>query len=61
MKINKQLFTCEVQGEILSSVKLEPFCASKQTQKVYIGFGTHAQEVTSQITGNDVTKQEVTS
>ena len=47
MKINKQLFTCEVQGEMLSSVKLEPLWASKQTQRVYIGFGTHAQEVTS--------------
>ena len=23
MKINKQLFTCEVQGKMLSSVKLE--------------------------------------
>ena len=49
MKINKQLFTCEVQGEMLSSVKLEPLGASKQTQRVYIGFGTHMQEVASQI------------
>ena len=47
MKINKQLFTCEVQGEMLSIVKLEPLWASKQTQRVYIGFGTHVQEVTS--------------
>ena len=49
MKINKQLFTYEVQGEMLSSVKLELLWVSKQTQRVYIGFGTHAQEVTSQI------------
>ena len=49
MEINKQLFTCEVQGKMLSSVKLEPLLASKQTQRVYIGFGTHMQEVTSQI------------
>ena len=33
---------------MLSSVKLEPFWVSKQTQRVYIGFGTYAQEVTSQ-------------
>ena len=53
-KINKELFTCEVQGEMFSSVKLELLWVSKQTQRVYIGFGTHMQEVTSQI-------QEVTS
>ena len=47
MKINKQLFTCEVQGKMLSSVKLELLSASKQTQRVYIGFGTHTPEVTS--------------
>ena len=47
MKINKQLVTCEVQGEMLSSVKLELLWASKQIQSVYIGFGTHTQEVTS--------------
>ena len=49
MKIKKPLFTCKVQGEMLSSVKLELLWVSKQTQRVYIGFGTHAQEVTSQI------------
>ena len=47
MYINKHLFTCEVQGKMLSSVKLELFWVNKQTQRVYIGFGTHAQEVTS--------------
>ena len=40
---------CEVQGEMLSSVKLELLWVSKQTQRVYIGFGTHMPEVTSQI------------
>ena len=54
MKINKQLFTCEVQGEMFSSVKLEPLWASKQIQSIYIGFGTCAQEVTSLKTGSDV-------
>ena len=34
---------------MLSSVKLELLWVSKQTQRVYIGFGTHVQEVTSQI------------
>ena len=44
MFINKQLFICEVQGKMLSSVKLEMFWANKQTQMVYIGFGAHAQK-----------------
>ena len=48
MKINKQLFTCEVQGEMLSSVKLELLWVNKQTHGVYIGFGTHMQEMTLQ-------------
>ena len=47
MKINKQLFTCELQGEMLSSVKLELLWVNKQTQRVYIGFGTHVPEMTS--------------
>ena len=47
MYINKQLFTCEVQGKMLSSVKLELFWVNKQTQMVYIEFGTPVQEVAS--------------
>ena len=54
MKINKQLFTCEVQGEMLSSVKLELLSVNKQTQRVYIGFGTHVPELNITNTGSDV-------
>ena len=49
MKINIQLFTCQVHGEMLSSVKLEWLWVSKQTRRVYIGFGINVQEGTSQI------------